>query len=218
MEETTAEGSTIAIALQPDSEQPLRVLRDDRAVSTDNAFTDDEGNFYALADGNGGYYSLAAGQTVQPRLLRVKHGSNEVDPDYLLDLGELFDTPAVNGLWTLKDKQFVVQVWRGKAPGDETLTDDDLDVRPNWDWYVVDAETRETTPISQLGRSTTSYSLLRFIVDDQLYLQQYIVEDEDYNNSHIELYKVGADAKVEKIVESRRGDLRSITRVTLTGN
>lgn len=93
----TAEDSTVAIALEPDSDEPLRILRDDRAVSADSSFADDEGNFYALADGSAGYFSLVYGQTIQPRLIRVRPGAEEVDPDYLLDLGELLDTHQSTG-------------------------------------------------------------------------------------------------------------------------
>jgi hypothetical protein len=213
-----AEDSTIAIAIEADAKNPLRVLHDERAVSADSAFTDDDGNYYALADGGAGYWSLVEGQTIQPRLLRVQEGSVAVDSDYLLDLGALLDTPAVNGLWPLQDKKFVLQVWRGSETGEDTHNDDDLDVQPNWDWYIVDAETEETTPITALGRSSTSYSLLRFVVDEQLYLQQYVIEDADYNRARVELYRVDEDARVEKVLETQRGDLRSITRVKIAAD
>jgi hypothetical protein len=140
-----------------------------------------------------------AAQPVQPRLVRVRSGADAVDADYMLDLGELFDTPAVNGLWPLANKKFVVQVWRGP----DEVGEDELDVKPNWEWHIVDAETRESSAIEALGRSTTSYSLLRFVVDGKLYLQQYVIENEDYNDAHVELYRVYTDASVEKVVETR---------------
>lgn len=208
-----AEDSTVAIALEPASDQPLQILRDERAVSADGAFADDAGNFYAIADGGAGYFSLVQGQSVDPRLIRVKAGEKQVDPDYLLDLGELLGAHTLNGLWPYRDTKFVVQAWTGSA--DEVVTADDLDVKPGWEWFVVDAETEEFQKISELGHSTTSYSLLRFVVDEQLYLQQYIVDAEDYNAAHVELYRLQANAKVEKVAESTRGDMRVMTRVRI---
>lgn len=38
---------------------------------------------------------------------------------------------------------------------------------------------------------------------------------EDYNAAHIELYKVDEKGAVDKIVESKRGDLRMMSRVEI---
>lgn len=204
--------STVAIALA-DSDDPVTIVRDERASGVNSSFADNAGNFYAIADGVAGYFTIVVGQTIEPKLLRVKRGANEIDPDYLLDFEELLGAKVVNGLWPLRDTKFVIQAWTGDDSG--VLTADDLDVVPGWEWFIVDAETRETTKIEALGPSTTSYSLLRLMVDDQLYLQQYIVEDHDYNKAHIELYRVTEDAEVEKVVESTRGDMRMMARVSI---
>jgi len=209
----TAEDSTVAIAIDAEADEPLTILRDDRAFGADSSFVADNGDFYAIADGFAGYASLVLGQKIQPSLIRVRRDANEIDSDYLLDLGELLDTKAVNGLWPLTGSKFVLQAWG--TTDEEVVTADDLDVVPAWEWFIVDAETRETQKVSKLGRSTTSYSLLRFEVDDELYLQQYVIEDKDYNKAHVELYRLSEDASVEKVVESTRGDVRMMTRLQI---
>ncbi|HTU63378.1 MAG TPA: hypothetical protein VMF89_33180, partial [Polyangiales bacterium] len=210
--ERMAEDSTVAIMLDG-SDKPLTVLRDTRAFGAGSAFADDKGNFYAIADGGAGYFPIVEKQSISPKLIRVKRDQDEIDSDYLLELDSVLDTDVVNGLWPLKGSKFVVQAWTGDRG--KVLTADDLDVEPGWEWFIVDAESRETKKIEALGRSTTSYSLLRFQVDGQLYLQQYIVEDRDYNRAHVELYRVGEDAEVEKVVQSTRGDMRMMTRLNV---
>jgi hypothetical protein len=104
-----APDSTLGVIVQSDPRQPVVLLRDERGMGAQRAFVDAAGDFYALADAAGGWVGLTGMQaSPSPRVLRVKNGAAQVDPDYPLDLGELLDTPAVNGLWPVSADQFAL--------------------------------------------------------------------------------------------------------------
>jgi len=71
--------------------------------------------------------------------LRVRAGSDSVDPNYLLDLGELLGTPGTFGFWPVSDTRFVVQAWASDVrPGDVLTPGDSAWAAPYFDWLTVD--------------------------------------------------------------------------------
>jgi hypothetical protein len=213
---TLAEGSTVSFMVEDNPAQPLRLVQDDRAMGAQRAFVDAAGDFYALADAGGGWLGLTGQQVVpSPGLLRVKSGASDTDRDYFFDLGAAMGTPAVNGLWQVDDTTFALQAWAAELqPNDVIKEPGDYDVGSYFDWFLVDAATREVRPIAGLDRAPPSYTLLQFRVDDTTYVQQYRIVNGDYDQAHVELYAIAPDATARKVADTTRGDLRLLARVS----
>ncbi|HTV25394.1 MAG TPA: hypothetical protein VMG12_42155 [Polyangiaceae bacterium] len=212
-----APDSTIGIILQDDPEQPVVLLRDERGMGAQRAFVDAAGDFYALADAAGGWVGLTGLQeATSPRVLRVKNGASVVDPDYLLDLGELLDTPAVNGLWPVSSDTFAVQAWASGVDPRVVLADAAAyDVEPYFDWWLVNPITEQATRVNGMARGVPSYTLLQLRDGEQTYVQQYVIENGNYDEAHVELYALGADATARQVAQTSRGDLRVMARVSV---
>jgi len=205
----TAPDSTVGIIVEDDEDQPIRMLRDDRGVGSYLSFVGDDENFYFAADGLSGNLALAKLQDVpSSRVLRVRNGEEEVDPSFMIDLGELLDTPATFGFWPAGGNSFVVQAWASDVDPEDVLEAGDGGWgKPYYDWMFVDIETMEARPVAGLARSAT-YNTLRFNIDGKTYLQRLV---DDIQRS--ELYLLNDDATARKVAQTAQGDFWFLGRV-----
>ncbi|HTU62218.1 MAG TPA: hypothetical protein VMF89_27355, partial [Polyangiales bacterium] len=205
-----APDTTVGIIIEEDRAEPIRVLRDERGVGGYLSFVDERGDFYFAADGLSGDLALMGSQEVpSPRVLRVREGEDAIDDDFMLDLGELLDTPATFGFWPVSDTKFVVQAWASDvAPSDVLEKGDGGWGAPYFDWKFVDAATGKARSVSGLERSVPS-STIRLELDGTTYLQR-TLEDEGRS----ELFKLNEDASAEKVAASSSGEFWFLGRVT----
>jgi hypothetical protein len=205
----TAPDSTIGIIIEDDRSQPVRLIRDGRGVGAYLSFLDDEGDFYFSADGLSGELALAKLQEVpSPRVLRVRAGEDIVDPTFLLDLGQLLNTPATFGFWPVSGSSFVVQAWASDVPPDAVLEPGDGGaLAPYFDWMFVDAKNGRAQPLRGLERSLAA-NTLRLKLDGRTYLQRPL-----QHAGRTELYVLRDDASAEKVAETEGGEFWFLGRV-----
>jgi len=204
-----AEDSTVAI-IADDEDDPIRSLHDERGVGSYLSFVGADGDFYIAADGLSGSLALGKLQEVpSSRVLRVRDGEDEVDPSFMLDLGELLDTPGTFGFWPVSGNAFVVQAWASDVDPAEVLEPGDGGWgKPYFDWMFVDIDEMAAKPVRGLERSAP-YNTLRFHVDGKTYVQR-LVDD----IGRAELYQLREDATAEKIAETEQGDFWFLGRIT----
>lgn len=205
----TTPDSTVGIIIEDDRDEPIRMLRDERGVGAYLSFADDQGDFYIAADGLSGNLALAGSQDVpSSRVLRVRAGADEIDPDFMLDLGELLDTPATFGFWPVTDTKFVVQAWASDVEPSDVLEPGDTGWgAPYYDWMFIDAATAEARPVSGLERSVTN-NTLRLRLDGKTYLQKSFPD-----TGRSELYVLGDDAEATQVAVSGIGEFWFLGRV-----
>jgi hypothetical protein len=205
----TAPDSTVAI-ITSDEDEPIRLIQDDRGVGAYLSFVADDGHFYFAADGLSGNLALAGLQDVPTsRVLRVKSGEEQIDPSYLLDLGELLDTPGTFGFWPVSGSAFVTQAWASDVdPADVLEPGTGGWGQPYFDWKFVDLETMEARPVDGLERSGP-YNTLRLRLDGDTYVQRFVDGVE-----RAELYLLNPNASAEKVAETTLGDFWFLGRVT----
>jgi hypothetical protein len=206
----TAPDSTVGIVIQDDPGQPIRFLRDERGVGAYLSWADARGDFYFSADGLSGSLGIQGLQDVPgPRVLRVRAGSDVVDPDYLLDLAELLDTPGSFGFWPVDGTRFVVQAWASDVePSDVLAPGDSAWAAPYFDWMLVDAVTREVQPVRGLERSVTN-NTIELRLDGRTYLER--AQRATAPGLH-ELYVLEADGSARKVAQAD-GDFWFLGRV-----
>jgi hypothetical protein len=210
----TAPDSTVGIILEEDPSNPVRLLRDQRAVGAYLSLVDDRGDVYFAADGLSGDLALSGLQDVPTsRVLRVQSGADEVDPDFMLDLGGLLDTPGTFGFWPVADGQFVVQAWASDVDPAQVLEPGTGGWgSPYYDWRFVDIASGTAQPVRGLDRSVAN-NTIRLELDGQTYLQQTF---ELAGKS--ELYALHADASAEKVADTQRGEFSFLGRVRRAGS
>jgi hypothetical protein len=205
----TAPDSTVGIILEDDPAEPIRFLRDTRAVGAYLSLLDSRGDLYLAADGLSGDLALGGLQDVpSPRVLRVKNGAEEIDPSYLLDLGQLLETPATFGFWPVANDKFVVQAWASDVDPASVLEPGDGGFgAPYFDWKFVDIAAGTAQPMRGLERAVAN-NTLRLQLDGQTYLQQ------SYElGGRAELYALNADGSALKVAENGRGEFWFMGRV-----
>lgn len=204
----TAPDSTVGIIIEDDPAYPIRLLRDERGVGALLSFVNDEGDFYFAADGLAGELSLAKLQDVpSSRVLRVRRGEDAVDPSFLLDLGEILNTPATFGFWPVSESKFVVQAWASDVAPEMVLEPGEGGWgKPYYDWWFVDSESGDAQPVRGLARSLAN-NTLRMQLDDRTYLQRPL------EDGRVELYVLRDDASAEKVAETSRGEFWFLGRV-----
>jgi hypothetical protein len=175
------------------------------------SWLDGKGDFYFSADGLSGSLAIQGLQDVPgPRVMRVNAGASEVDPGYLLDLGELLDTPGTFGFWPVADTRFVVQAWASDVdPADVLAPGDSAWAAPYFDWMLVDAATREVQPVRGLERSVAN-NTIELRVDGQTYLERALRAT---SAGLHELYALRDDGTADKVAEAD-GDFWFLGRVT----
>lgn len=205
----TAPDSTVGIVVEDDLDQPIQLIRDDRGVGAYLSFTDPRGDFYFAADGLSGDLALAGFQEVpSSRVLRVRAGEERVDADYLLDLGELLNTPATSGFWPVSGTKFVVQAWASDVNPRDVLEEGEGGFnQPYYDWQLVDAATGTATLVQGLERSAGN-DTIRLALDGETYLQRWKSSGES-----AELYLLRDDARAEKVAETDNGGFWFLGRV-----
>lgn len=205
----TAPDSTVGIIIEDNRSEPIRLLRDGRGVGAYLSFVDEDGDFYFSADGLSGELSLAKLQDIpSPRVLRVRNGEDAVDSTFLLDLGQLLNTPATFGFWPVSDSKFVVQAWASDVDPEAVLERGEGGFgAPHFDWMFVDAQSGEAEPVRGLERSLAN-NTLRLKLDGRTYLQRPLAD-----GGRAELYVLGDDATAKKVAETMRGEFWFLGRV-----
>jgi hypothetical protein len=205
-----APDSTVGIVFDEDAAEPIRFLRDERGVGAYLSWVADNGDFYFSADGLSGSLEISGLQAVGgPRVLRVRSGSDAVDADYMLDLGSLLNTPGTFGFWPVADTRFVVQAWASDVnPSDVLAPGDSPWAAPYFDWFLVDAVTEETLPVSGLQRSVAN-NTIELRLDGRTYLERAL---EATSAGVHELYALQPDGTATKVAEAG-GDFWFLGRV-----
>jgi hypothetical protein len=205
-----APDSTVGVVIRDDAEQPVRLLSDSRGVGAYLSWVDPRGDFYFSADGLSGALGIQRLQDVPgPRVLRVRGGSDVVDPDYMLDLGVLLDTPGTFGFWPVDGTRFVVQAWASDVePSDVLVPGDSPWALPYFDWLLVDAVSGEVQPVRGLERSVTN-NTIELRLDGATYLER--AQRATAPGLH-ELYVLQEDGSAAKVAEAG-GDFWFLGRV-----
>lgn len=111
-ERTIQHAATLAIA-SATTDEPVRLIEDTRCAGANGGYVDAAGDYYVRADGYWGFFAAygADAPSVRTCTLRVRAGSDEFDPDYLVDTRDLTGT-AINFPWFhVQGSQYVAQAW-----------------------------------------------------------------------------------------------------------
>jgi hypothetical protein len=204
----TAPDSTVGIILQENPTEPIRFLRDARGMGAYLSFLDSRGDLYLAADALSGDLALAGQDVPSSRVLRVQNGADEVDPGYMLDLGQLLDTPATFGFWPVEGDKFVVQAWASDVDPSEVLEPGNGSFgAPYFDWMFVDIATGTSQPVRGLQRAVAN-NTIRLALDGQTYLQQSFEL-----GGRSELYALNADGSALMVAENEPGEFWFLGRV-----
>jgi hypothetical protein len=204
----TAPDSTVGIILEDNPSEPLRFLRDTRGIGAYLSLVDSRGDLYLAADGLSGDLALTGQDVPSSRVLRVQNGADGVDPSYLLDLGQLLDTPATFGFWPVQGDKFVVQAWASDVDPRQVLEPGSGGFgAPYFDWMFVDIATGSGQPVRGLQRSVAN-NTIRLALDGQTYLQQSFEL-----GGRAELFALYADGSAAKVAENEAGEFWFMGRV-----
>jgi len=204
----TAPDSTVGIILEENPNEPIRFLRDARGIGAYLSLVDSRGDLYLAADALSGDLALTGQDVPSSRVLRVQNGADAVDPSYLLDLGQLLDTPATFGFWPVDGDKFVVQAWASDVDPREVLEPGSGSFgAPYFDWMFVDIATGTRQPVRGLQRSVAN-NTIRLALDGQTYLQQSFEL-----GGRSELYALFADGSAVKVAENEPGEFWFMGRV-----
>jgi hypothetical protein len=92
-----------------------------------------------------------------------------VDPNFVLDLGQLLNTPATFGFWPVSGNKFVVQAWARDVDPETVLEPGEGGWgKPYYDWWFVDLENGDAQPVRGLARSLANNTLLGSVPDGAL--------------------------------------------------
>ncbi|WP_437733335.1 hypothetical protein [Sorangium sp. So ce1335] len=167
---------TLAIA-PAHSEAPPTFVEDARCLPGGPSFLDENGDYYVHGGGYYGYFHAYGGiQDSRTCALRVKAGTTEFDPDYLLDY-EAVTGSYVNTPWIgVTEGQYVTRAWDPSVPIPE-LADDFWAAEtnramlvdqasgtaapyPDLDgFFSIDGETRIVDGVSYFQLSKTGYDV-----------------------------------------------------------
>lgn len=159
--------TTLAIA-NAQTNDPVRIVEDERCVGADGAYVDDDGDFYVRA---GGYWgSAAAYGDPQTRtcVLRVASGEATFDPDYLVDMSDLTGS-YVNFPWFhVEGSKYLAHVWNPETPVPDSIDDywDGSGLEP----LLVDIDSGESNPYPHVA-GRTMVSSAEFELDGISYYQ-----------------------------------------------
>ncbi len=182
--------ATAILVLSATEDRVVGVFEDSRCGPGLSGFVH-EGAFHVLGDWDAGAYDAFLPDPDDERiaacLLRYTPGSDGFDPDYLLDMTEVTGRPLANGAFGTVDGRIVARVWDAEdSPAEvvSTLTDPaqwfGLEV---WRWAVVDMRTEETTILSSLDLSGTSFN--PSVVDDRFYVP--VIDEETQSSTYVEI-------------------------------
>lgn len=207
----TAPDSTVGIIFDDDASEPVRFLRDERGTGAYLSWVTKNGDFYFSADGLSGSLNITGLQNVGgPRVMRIRAGTDAIDTEYLLDLGDLLNTPGTFGFWPATDTKFVVQAWASDVnPSDVLEPGDSPWAAPYFDWFMVDALSAEVQPVKGLQRSVAN-NTVELRLDGRTYLERAL---EATSAGLHELYVLQEDGNAEKVAEAG-GDFWFLGRVT----
>jgi hypothetical protein len=188
----------------------LSVIENDRCAPSValSPFVGDDGAAYLVSDAALGFDTLANPNRTAKALcvLRVQPGSEEFDPDYVLDLREVTGSPGFYTAHPMQGDRLLVNVWASDVDPTDVGDGDD----PSWYWedpphfeyVIVDLETGTAEPVSELPRAAIQFSkTLR--VDDVNYVQLYredggsTVSRVDPDGSVTEVLRNGAGTDVQ---------------------
>jgi hypothetical protein len=204
----TAPDSTVGIILEDKPDEPIRFLRDTRGIGAYLSLVDSRGDLYLAADGLSGDLALAGQEVPSSRVLRVQSGADTVDPSYMLDVGQLLNTPATFGFWPVDGDKFVVQAWASDVDPSEVLEPGNGSFgAPYFDWMLIDIGTGTSQPVRGLPRSVAN-NTIRLALDGQTYLQQSF----DLGG-RAELYALHADGSAIEVAETSQGEFWFMGRV-----
>jgi hypothetical protein len=204
----TAPDSTVGVILEDNPDEPIRFLRDTRGIGAYLSLVDSRGDLYLAADGLSGDLALTGQEVPSSRVLRVQNGADAVDPSYLLDLGQLLDTPATFGFWPVGGDKFVVQAWASDVDPRQVLEPGSGGFgAPHFDWMFVDIVAGTGQPVRGLSRSVAN-NTIRLALDGQTYLQQSFEL-----GGRAELFALYADGSAAKVAENEAGEFWFMGRV-----
>lgn len=210
--------NAVAIITDDDA-HPIRLIYDDRfAYRSTGSASDADGNFYVLTDQGYPDDAFAQKRTPEPRLVRVKRDADEIDRDFEINVAELLNlkTPWVNCIRTMRDNKVAIQAWQSEIKPEDVFTKERTsDVLPYYDWYLIDLETREVKKFSGVPSAVISYDLLHLYKGTQLYLQNWVLPDYNYELGRVEIYAAHEDGSAEKVFESTRGDIRFMGEIKI---
>lgn len=159
-----------ALVASASSNEPPRIVEDDRCVGSDGLHLDDKGDLYVRAGAYWGVFAAygEAADSVRTCMLRMRSGETEFDPDFLVDFEEVTGT-YVNGPWFyVGGSQFIAHVWNPEVEVPEAI--DDYWSFEGYQPFLVDIEARTAEPYPDLeGGVVVSSS--EFKVDDVRYYQ-----------------------------------------------
>ena len=105
-------GATLAV-VSATTDEPVRLIEDSRCAGANGGHVDERGDYYVRADGYWGFFAAygAGAASVRTCMLRVRAGTTEFDPDYLVDTRELTGTPINYPWFHVEASQYIAQAW-----------------------------------------------------------------------------------------------------------
>jgi hypothetical protein len=195
-----------------DSEAPAFSLSDGRCGGGWSLFTDPKGDLYALGNAWFGFaHFFDRDPSRQPNdcLLRVRSGTTEFDPDFLLDLNEVAGTPAVYHAWQSEGRSVVAAIWDpNDDPADLPTPDDYWSAPMQRDLVRIDEGA--SAPLQGIPKSAV-FSTLNYRLDGQLYMLMSEGSPGASNDARSTLYQVVEDRA--ELALTTVGDLWSIGRI-----
>jgi len=214
-EGTDIDRLALALVFKDDKAEPVRVIEDTRCPGTGTSFADGNGDVYMLGDAYGGYLAIGYGLDVgSPCVLRIKKDEDKFDPDFRFDVGEVAKARAVQGLWHVADRKFVLQSWPQSVDPKPLITEpDDYWTADALQWKLVDLDAKSVSDVRGIGDSAP-YQLIDFRVDGVTHLLKH--EDNDVSEAgKSTLYALKQSAEAEAIA-STNGDFWFIARLSTT--
>ncbi len=180
------------VVLNTETDEVERVDVDTRCGGVTTPLTVENGDTYLVSSAlAAAAYRLERIES-EPCVLRIQAGTDEIDPDYLIHLGELTDGALAGEPMPAGGNELYLRVF-----DDEGVTTDEesktwnLTGTPNWHWWRWNVETDETSVALELEPSTSD--VVWFTVDGKAYGTQ---TKSDY--SETTLYEMTAEGGPKK--------------------
>jgi hypothetical protein len=166
---------------------PVTFVEDDRCVPSLGGYIVSSGDIYLVggadADAVANYNTDAnyPGSCV----VRVPAGSDEFDPDYMIDLWKAANTPSISGTWLIDDDNVLLRAWDSEVPLPATY--DDYWAGTDFVSKRLELESGEVSDFPALERGGFS-SNVQYRVDNATYFSL-----PNADKSADEVYRLGKD-------------------------
>lgn len=116
-ESLTTYPAVALVVADADSDEPVRVIEDERCLPGGPSVVDENGDYYVHAGGYYGYF-LAYGGIADAKtcILRLGAGQTELDPDYMLDYRALTGNYVSDPWFHIGAGKYMARAWSGDAP------------------------------------------------------------------------------------------------------